>query len=68
MHAVCSLWPIDRTLSSATTSGQSGPGNNGNEGVLYIPQISKSGALPSDGFISYPGHSLGGGSHPSAKM
>ena len=50
---------IDRTLSGGTTPGQSGPENNGNEGVLRIPQISKDGTLPLDGLISYPGHSLG---------
>ena len=33
-----SIWPIDRTLSGATTPGQSGPGSDGNEGVLCIPQ------------------------------
>ena len=33
-----SVWPIDRTLSSATTTGQSGPGSNSNEGVLCIPK------------------------------
>ena len=32
-----SIWPIDRTFSSVTTPGQSGPGSDGNEGVLYIP-------------------------------
>ncbi len=32
------LFDIDRTLSSATTPGDSGPGSNGNEGVLHIPQ------------------------------
>ena len=32
-----SIWPIDGTLSSATTLGQSGPGN---EEVLLIPQSS----------------------------
>ena len=26
-----SIWPIDRTLPGATTSGQSGPGSDGNE-------------------------------------
>ena len=31
------------------TLGQSGPGSNGNEGVLHIPQISKAGALSSEG-------------------
>ena len=29
-----SLWHRDRTLSGATTLGQSGPGSDGNEGVL----------------------------------
>ena len=37
--------------------GQSGPGSNGNEGVLYIPQISRAGALSSDGLMSYLGYS-----------
>ena len=34
LHNVCSIWPIDKSLSGATTPGQSGLGNNGNEGVL----------------------------------
>ena len=39
---------MDRTLSGATTPGQSGPGSNGKEGVLLIPQSSSiSGASPS---------------------
>ena len=38
-HIVCSIWPIDRNLSGATTLGQSEPGSNGNEGELHIPQI-----------------------------
>ena len=32
------IWPIDRTLSGATTPSQSGPGSDGNEGVLRIPE------------------------------
>ena len=31
-----SIRPIDRTLSGTTTWGQSGPGNDDNEGVLHI--------------------------------
>ena len=31
-----------------TTPGQGGPESNGDEGVLYIPQSSKTGASPSD--------------------
>ena len=38
---------------------QSGPGSNGNEGLHHIPQSSKTKALPSDGLVSDPGHSLG---------
>ena len=57
LHIVCSIWLIDRTLSGATNMGQSGPGSNGKEGVFYIPQTSKTGASPSDGLMSYLGHS-----------
>ena len=47
--------PIDRALSSATTS------SDGNEGVLRIPQSSSTAETsPSDCLVSYPGHSLGG--------
>ena len=45
---VCHLFAFDlnvkqfyltyRTLSGATISGQKRPGNNGNEGILHIPQ------------------------------
>ena len=35
-----SIWPIDRNLSRATTQDQSGPGSDGNEGVLHVPQSS----------------------------
>ena len=50
-------WPIDKTLSGATTPGQSGPGSNGNEGVHCIPQsFSITGTSPSDGLVSYTGH------------
>ena len=34
------IWPIDRTLSGATTPGQNGRWSDGNEGVLRIPQSS----------------------------
>ena len=55
-------------LSGATTPGQSGPGRNGNEGVLPIPQSSSTaGTSSSDCLLSYPGHSLGG-SYPSAEV
>ena len=33
-----SIWLIDRSLSGATTPGQSGPGSIGYEGVLHTPQ------------------------------
>ena len=55
-----SIWPIDTTLSGATTSGQSEPGSVGNEVVLSIPQSSRNtGTSPWDYLVSYPGHSLG---------
>ena len=58
-----------RTLSDATTPGQSGPGSNGKEGVLYIPKSSSiTGASPSDYLVSYQGHLLWGGSYTSAEM
>ena len=57
-HIVCSIWPIDRIQSDATTPCKSGPGCNGNEGVFHISQIFKAGTTPSDGLMSYPGHSL----------
>ena len=40
-HIVCSVWPIDRTLSVPTTLGQSGARGNGCVGVLHISRISK---------------------------
>ena len=33
-----SIWLIDKTLSGATTPGQSGRGSNGNERVHHTPQ------------------------------
>ena len=54
------MWPIDRTLSSATSLDRSGPGINDNAGVLLIPQSSNiTEASPSDCFVSYPEHLLG---------
>ena len=58
-------------LSGAAILDQSGPGNNGNEGVLCIPQSSSiTGTSPSDCLVSYPELSFGvcvcGGSNPSA--
>ena len=55
------IWTIDRTLSGATTPGQNGPGINGNERVLRIPQSSSiAGTLPSDCLVSYLGYWLEG--------
>ena len=47
-----SIWPIDMTLSGATTLNQSGPGSDSNEGVLNIHEsanITK--ASPSDWIV-----------------
>ena len=52
---------MDTALSGATTPGQRGPGSDGNEEVLHIPQSSSTAVTsPSDCLMSYPGHSLGG--------
>ena len=54
-----SIWAIDRTLSGATTSGQSESGSYGNEGALRIPQSSSiTWAFPLDCLVSYLGCSL----------
>ena len=39
---------------------QSGPGSNGNEGVLHISQSFRTGTSSSDNLVSYLGHSLVG--------
>ena len=57
-----------RTISGATTPGQSEPGSDGSKGVLHIPQSSSiTDATPSDYLLSYLGHSLGE-SYPSVEM
>ena len=46
------------TLSGATTPGKNGPGSEGIEGVLHIPQnFSITGTSPSYCLESYPGYS-----------
>ena len=63
-----SIWPIGRTLSGATTPGQSWPGSNGSEGVLHIPKSSSiTGSSPSNYLVSYLRHSLRE-SYSSAEM
>ena len=55
-----SIWPIDKTLSVASTLGQNEPRSNGNEGVLCIPQSSSIAEVSaSDSLMSYPVFSLG---------
>ena len=62
--------PIDGTLKSTTSPGQSGPESNGNEKVLYIPQYFRTGTSPSDNLVSYQEtHRRDGkGSYFSAEM
>ena len=63
-----SIWPIDKTQSCATTPGGSGPGNDGNEGVLCIPQNSSvTETSLSDFLVPFSWHTLGN-SYPSAEM
>ena len=62
-----SIYPIEKTLSGASTPDQSRPGSDSNEGVLHVPQSPCiTGTSPSDCFVSYPGDLLGE-SYPSAK-
>ena len=35
---ISSVWPINKTLSGAMTPTKNGPGIDGNEGLLHIPQ------------------------------
>ena len=56
------------SLLGATTPGQSGPGSNGNEGVLHTPQTSSiTGTSPSDMTPSVISRTLVGGSYLSVK-
>ena len=48
-----SISPKDGTLIGNITLSQSEPRSNGNSGVLFIPQISRTGTSQSD--VSYPG-------------
>ena len=68
------LWATWRIFSLPSLQGQlwlgvvGWPGSDGNDGVLRIPQSSSTaGTSSSDCFVSYPGHSLGRGSYPSAE-
>ena len=57
---------MDKALSCATTSDQSGLGSDGNQGILCISQ-SITGASPLDCLVSYPRHSSRE-SYPSEEM
>ena len=69
------ILPIDWTLPDVIIPGQSGPGSDGNEGVLGIPQSSSIiGTSRSDCLVSFPANSLEcvcvcgvGGSYTTAK-
>ena len=63
--SISSFWPIDRILSGAITRGQTLPGNDGNEGVLRIPQSSSiTGALQLDYLMSFQDTRCKGGVLP----
>ena len=54
-----SIWPIDWTLSGATTPSPSGPGSDGNKGVFRMTQNSNIIRVSlSDTLMSYPEYSL----------
>ena len=63
------VWPIDRTLSGATTPDQSRPGSDSNERVQHLPQSSSiTGTSPSDCLVPYPGQSLARGFLPLCRV
>ena len=63
-----SIWLIDRTLSDATTLGQSELGSDSNEEVLHITQSSSiTGTSPSDCLLSYQ-DTQWEGAYPSADV
>ena len=53
---------------SNTTPCHSGPGSNGNGGVLHISQSSSTGAAPSDTVSCHTQDTRWGRSYPSAEM
>ena len=63
-HLFAQFYLTHETLTGTTILGQSESESNCNEGVLHIPQSFKTRASPSDGLVSYTGHSLGGGLAP----
>ena len=67
---VSSIWLTDRTLSGATSPGQSGTREQWrDEGVTpYSLKSPRAWASLSDGLMLYPGHSLEGGLPPSPEM
>ena len=68
LFAHSSIWPIDRTLSDATTPDQIESGRNRNEGVHHIPQSSRSWVSPSDTAYCHIQGSRGRRSYPTVKM
>ena len=63
-----SVWPIYRTLSGATSRGQSGPGSNGNKEVLHISQKLQHYKSLTIRLFSVISRTLVGGSYLSAQM
>ena len=49
---------VDRTWTGTTTPGPSGPGSNGNEGVLNIPQSSRCSLVTHDTHLLWRGSYL----------
>ena len=48
MHDMSSIWPTNGTSTGTNILEQVWPESNGNGGVLYIPQSTRTGASPSD--------------------
>ena len=59
-YSLVLLGPIERIVSNSTALGQSGPGSDGNEKVIRIPQSSSiTGTSASYCSVSYQEHSFG---------
>ena len=62
------IWSKDGALTGSTAPSLGEPESNGNEGVFYTLKSSRTGASPSDSFVSYTGHSLEWGFYPSIEV
>ena len=53
---ISSIWFLDGNITGTNTPDQSGPDNNGNEGVHHITYCSRIGASPLYDLVTLQGH------------